>query len=129
MPVVYQKFIHRDDLHRNRGVLYLFGDNVQRRGMGGQAAEMRGEPNAIGVRTKRAPFIGPGAFFTDEEFDKTKEMIWNDLEPAFAHVKKGGIVVIPSEGLGTDRAQLQDRAPITFAFLVSLLASLEKSTP
>lgn len=52
MIVLHQKFIFREDLQANPDVYYLFGDNVERRGLGGQAKEMRGEPNAIGVATK-----------------------------------------------------------------------------
>jgi hypothetical protein len=40
-------------------------DSVQRHGLAGQAKEMRGEPNAIGVATKRAPSTNPKAFFDD----------------------------------------------------------------
>jgi redox-sensitive bicupin YhaK (pirin superfamily) len=29
--------------------LFVFGDNLRRTGFGGQAAEMRGEPNAVGI--------------------------------------------------------------------------------
>ncbi len=40
-------------------------DSVQRHGLAGQAKEMRGEPNAIGVATKWAPSTNPKAFFDD----------------------------------------------------------------
>ena len=53
--IIYQKFIYRSDLKANPSVLYLFGDNLQRVGLGGQAKEMRGEPNAVGIATKKAP--------------------------------------------------------------------------
>lgn len=126
MPVLYQKMIYRTDLHRNRNVLYLFGDNLTRRGLGGQAEEMRGEPNAIGVVTKAAAFKGPGAFFHDDDFQTVTALIWKDLQPAFAHAKTGGLVVIPSDGLGTNRAELAERAPAIFEFLNECLESLAK---
>ena len=55
MPVIYQKRICRDDLRRNPNAVYIFGDNEARTGLGGQAREMRGEPNAMGIATKRSP--------------------------------------------------------------------------
>lgn len=40
------KIITRDKIKENLEVLYLFGDNIIRKGLGGQAKEMRGEDNA-----------------------------------------------------------------------------------
>ena len=67
MPLVHQKLILNADLRANPDVLYLFGDNVLRVGFGGQAKEIRGEPNAVGVRTKHRPNMHPDAFFRAEE--------------------------------------------------------------
>jgi hypothetical protein len=55
MTLIFQEWITRKDLRENPDKRYVFGDNVERRGYGGQAKEMRGEPNAIGVVTKWAP--------------------------------------------------------------------------
>ena len=65
MPVVKQKWITRDDLKRNPEHLFAFGDNMARRGLGGQAKEMRGEPNAVGVPTKWEPTMYPSGFFSE----------------------------------------------------------------
>jgi hypothetical protein len=69
MPVLRQKWITRDDLRANPNVLYLFGDNERREGLGGQAKEMRGEPNAIGVRTKASPSKHETAFWDRQPGD------------------------------------------------------------
>jgi hypothetical protein len=42
MPILYQHRIYRMDLIANPNILYVFGDNTKRVGMGGQAGEMRG---------------------------------------------------------------------------------------
>lgn len=128
MPVVFQKFIYRADLKRNPDRLYLFGDNVMRRGFGGQAKEMRGEPNAIGVATKKAPHRGDDAYFTDDDYESNCRIISNDLEPAFQHLKSGGTVVIPESGLGTGLSMLPEKAPKTNEFLVRKLEELQKYT-
>lgn len=124
MPVIYQHRIYRTDLRRNPGVLYLFGDNVLRVGYGGQAAEMRDEPNAVGVATKRAPGMGPNDFFHDDEYLENIEIIHGDLTRARDHLIGGGIVVIPSDGLGTGLSELPKRAPSTNRYLVARLDEL-----
>jgi hypothetical protein len=106
------------------GYVFLFGDNLQRRGRGGQALHMRGEPNAIGIPTKRAPSMHESAFFSDDDFDANCAAI----DAAFALIPADAtVVVIPSAGLGTGRAQLQQRAPRTWAHLQICLRRLEES--
>ena len=61
--ITFQERITRADLRANPDTLYVFGDNMRRRGMGGQAAEMRGEPNAVGIPTKWRPSRTEWDFF------------------------------------------------------------------
>ncbi|UOQ75410.1 hypothetical protein MUN84_11830 [Hymenobacter sp. 5516J-16] len=122
--ILKQKRIYRTDLQAHPDVLYLFGDNEERRGLGGQAIEMRGEPNAIGVRTKRRPRLKDADFWTDETLAANCRMIDEDLVPVRQHLATGGTVVLPEDGLGTGLAQLQQRAPQTFAYLTQALESL-----
>ena len=124
MPIIRQHRIIRDDLRVNRHVLYLFGDNCERKGHGGQAAAMRGEPNAVGVRTKYGPTMYAGAFFRDSRHEAQCRMIDEDLERVRGHLFLGGIAVVPADGLGTGRAQLEQHAPATFAYLELRLAAL-----
>jgi len=117
--------ISREYVRANRDLLFLFGDNLERRGYGGQAVDMRGEPNAIGIPTKKSPNYSASAFFSDEEFEQNTAVI--DL--AFARLQRAGTdtihaIVIPSDGLGTGRAQLDKRAPLTFAYVQKRLAEL-----
>lgn len=124
MPIMYQKMIYRIDLHQNKSVLYLFGDNERRSGLGGQAAEMRGEPNSVGVRTKHAPSRDEASFWTDKTFDANCAKIEEDLGRVKAHLRRGGIVVIPTDGIGTNRAEMEKRCPKTFHVLQQSLGSL-----
>lgn len=125
MPVIYQKMIHREDLKRNPSVLFCFGDNDVRTGLGGQAAEMRGEPNAVGVRTKRMPGKDNASYWNDKDFDQNCAKIEQDLARVKSHLRRGGIVVVPSDGIGTGFAQMEKRCPKTFFMLQQSLASLE----
>lgn len=128
MTIIYQKIIKRQDLRNNPRVLYLFGDNNKRCGMGGQAKEMRGEPNAIGVRTKLLPSNHPASFFSDEtsKVAMQNEWITSDLAQVITHLRSGGIVVIPSDGLGSGLARLKEKAKPTWEFLNTALAKLEE---
>jgi len=124
MPIITQHRYYRSDAQRNRGVLYVFGDNVAREGYGGQAKEMRDEPNAVGVRTKVAPTMRPNDFFSDSYYDDAVAMIEDDLRRVVDHLEKGGIVVLPADGLGTGLSELPTRAPRIHAYLEARLQKL-----
>lgn len=120
-----RQIITREYVRANRDKVFLFGDNLERRGFGGQAAAMRGEPNAVGIPTKKSPSYKDDAFFSDDELERNKAAI----DAAFAKVTRAvtetnRVIVIPSDGLGTGRAQLDKRAPRTFAYLQKRLAEL-----
>ncbi len=70
--VVTMKWITRSFVRDHHDRIFLFGDNLTRQGYGGQAAAMRGEPNAVGIPTKKLPSDREAAFFSDEEFEKIK---------------------------------------------------------
>ena len=119
--------ISRAYVRANRDKLFLFGDNLERRGFGGQAAAMRGEPNAVGIPTKKKPSYAGDAFFSDEEFELNAVAI----DEAFAEVTSAltettRAIVMPEAGLGTGRAELAKRAPRTFAHLEARLKLLER---
>ena len=124
--IIFQKFIYREDLKTNQGVMYLFGDNDMRVGKGGQAKEMRGEPNAIGIRVKKAPKT-TNAYYTDEEYQSNIEKINEDLKSVEERLKSGGNVVVPTDGMGTGLARLEEFAPKTLRYLQNrLLEFMEK---
>jgi hypothetical protein len=124
--VTKQKMIFRKDLQDNPSVLYLFGDNSKRVGLGGQAGQMRGEPNAIGVATKREPTSWDYAFFYDTDLIEFSKSVDEDLLPVFSHLNHGGSIVIPSDGLGTGLSELPTRAPQCYEYLTKQLNLLEK---
>src|SRR4051812_43078883 len=95
------QYITRAVVRANRETLYVFGDNMQRRGLGGQAKAMRGEPNAIGVPVKWAPKRTEDAYFTDDDFAKVHEAIRAAFTDIRAWLDSGRDVVIPAEGLGS----------------------------
>lgn len=124
MLVVKQKFIFREDLKNNPDVLYIFGDNTERVGYGGQAKEMRGEPNAFGIVTKNLPDYGYRECYLDE----TEELHWDIVRQDFRNLKlelsKYKAVVIPSDGIGTGLAELKHYAPLIFKYICDNLNEL-----
>lgn len=145
MIVIKQKWIKREDLQANPNIIYLFGDNLLRTGLGGQAKEMRGEPNAWGIVTKKTPDNTDYAFLTDDEYELNISIINRDLAglrefiqtkrvsalPEY-HVGFGGkdwftnsILIIPTDGLGTGLAQLPTKAPKTYQYLCEKLEQLK----
>lgn len=125
MPIIRQKFIRRADLRANPQRLYVFGDNAVRKGTAGQAGEMRGEPNAIGVVTKWRPSMDIDAFFRDIDFDSVTARMAADLQPIQDALAAGKTVVIPADGLGTGLAQLPQRAPRIYAWLTAAIREME----
>jgi hypothetical protein len=122
MPVLFQKVIMRQDARRNSKVLYVFGDNVVHKGFYGQARELRNEPNAVGIRTKYTP----QQYFAEapaETIAQTR-MIDQDMKRLFEHVKHGGIVVWPTDGIGTGAARMHIQAPTTFEHLEAKFEAL-----
>ena len=126
--IIYQTRVDRLDLQNNPGVMYLFGDNDQRKGLGGQAAEMRGEPNAVGVRTKKTPSMGSEAFYDDNEWDQNTSKIIADLMPVVEHLQNGGVVIIPVDGIGTGLSMMQSVCPKTFEYLQKAIKALTDFT-
>ena len=107
--IEYQKTFSVADCKNNPDKLYVFGDNLKRSGKGGQAV-IRGLPNTVGIATKRYPSMDEGAFFTA---GTTSRIVVEDIANVFRRFAEGSYkkLVLPSHGIGTGLAQLQERAP------------------
>lgn len=105
----------RSDLQLNPSVLFVFGDNMATIGYGGQAREARGEPNAVGIPTLWAP----RKFFCDADLEN--EDVVSAIVSAFhmirEHLKNGGIVILPADGVGTGLADLPRKSPKIHDFI------------
>lgn len=113
MPLIFQSRIYRADLRANPNVIYVYGDNEERWGLGGQAKEMRGEPNALGVATLKAP----GVFWTDANANHQNAIIDTDMRPVFRALRDGRTVAFPLDGVGSGLADLERRSPLTWRHL------------
>ena len=96
----------------------MFGDNFERKGLGGQAGQARGEPNAVGIATKRRPSRDEDAYLTDADYDEWEAFNAFDYARLEGHLRQGGIVVWPA-GIGLGRAGLPGRAGKIYTQLIS----------
>ena len=121
--IVYRtdKVITRDKIKENPDVLYLFGDNLLRKGLGGQAKEMRGEPNTLGIVSKKYPSNDISSFYTDEDFYPWLEVFSSDIRSLAEKINSGQYkaLVIPPIGVGL--ADLQNKAPRIYKYLKTTL--------
>lgn len=122
----YEKHISRQMLQNNPSTLYVFGDNMAGHGFGGQAKEMRGEPNAVGIPTKNYPGVKKHDYFSDDDYAVATAKIATVFRRLFAHVTSGGQVVWPFDGIGTGLADLQNKSPKIWAFIEENKNLLEK---
>lgn len=130
--VIRQKLIRRADVRANfRTTFYMFGDNILRTGLGGQAGEMRGEANVIGIPTKWKPARTEDSYFVDADLDYigVELSIKSGFRTAQEALSRGFNVVIPLDGLGTGLADLPNRAPRIFAFIETMIKELEHDYP
>lgn len=112
-----------DQCRKNPDSLFIFGDNLERIGMGGQAI-IREQPNAIGIATKKSI----SEVFTDEEYENNCKLIDEDIARVINYYNTQGFskIVFPFQGLGTGLASLQLSAPKTLCYLtVKLLDTFQ----
>lgn len=133
MLVIRQHRIFRKDIQANRHILYIFGDNLDREGMGGQAKEMRGEPNSFGIATKRSiTHSFPDDFFFDSdkdvipiletEFDRLHSHIVEMMRKDETEYK---VIVIPMDGIGTGLSRMPELAPNALKYIEEQFKKLE----
>lgn len=114
---MHRGIITRRMLRERSHDVWLFGDNLTAKGYGGMAKEMRGEPNTVGVPTKKTPTMQSNAFFADDDFiNATMKM---NLAINYAEQlanQLGGRVIVPV-GIGQGLARLPEHAPKIWAWL------------
>jgi len=115
--IIFKEFITRNYIKLNTSKYFVFGDNDMRIGFGGQAKEIRGEPNSIGIRVKKGPGIEPSCYYYDSEYEDNIKKIEEDFQVVEKLLKQGRTVVFPSAGIGTGLGKLKDNAPKTLKYI------------
>ena len=121
MKVEIKEWYTVKDVKANPNKLYVFGDNLERKGLGGQAI-IRKEPNSYGIATKLKPYSSEDSYMRDIELHKEDiEFDISNLEQLIKANKQYEYLVFPKDGLGTGLAKLDEKAPRLFLHLNSLL--------
>lgn len=77
----YKNIVTKDYLRDNPDIIFVYGDNVIRRGTGGGAA-LRNHPQTYGFITKKYPDYRDTSYYTPEEYteiynQEIKTLIWH----------------------------------------------------
>lgn len=126
MPLKFAPWYTREDLRMHPHSLFVFGDNLLSRGYKGQAAACRGEPNAVGIPTKRYPSNHEGSFLCDDDLPDLLPVYEEKFLYLGEHIKKGEEVIWPADGIGTGLAQLKQKAPAISKLLDDFLDNLRR---
>ncbi len=127
--IILQEKIMREDLRKHPDRVYLYADNLMMDGYGSQAAEMRGEPNAIALPAMRTPYDDVDAYLSDKDYASNVAHI----DQAFAQIPKDRSVVIPvtkdkdgrlTPSIGLGLAYMRDKAYVTYCYLQTKFAEL-----
>lgn len=62
---IQEEYFSIEQCLHNPDKIYVFGDNLIKKGLGGQA-QIRNCPNAFGISTKRFPSMSLDSFFSDK---------------------------------------------------------------
>lgn len=120
--------ITETEILNNPTILYIFGDNLLRKGYGGQARVCRGKSNTFGIRVKKEPNDNPNSFFTDREFFKLSDYIKEDIVQILKlSIEYKKIFILSNIGEG--RARLLEKAPKLYDLLKQLLDGLINISP
>ena len=103
-----QDRIEVTDCKANPSTIYVFGDNLIKKGKAGQAI-IRDESNAFGIPTKRLPSMSKQAFFSDK-IDEIKA-VQVRLDKLSELGKQGVKIVLPSNKIGSGLAKLWEKSP------------------
>jgi len=109
--------ITREFIQRNHHILFVFGDNDIRKGFGGMAKDFRGEPNSLGVRTKKFPGLDKSHFYTDDEYSINTRKILADINDIINKSINYQYIYFPKQ-IGLGKAHMKTYCPMTYDYLM-----------
>lgn len=121
---LYDKWYVRDEIANIPDDIFIFGDNVDRKGSGPKSGQaiIRGLPNAWGIATKWHPTMYDDAFFSDDQ--ECWKHVFLDFERVFTFLNSGTNVWYPAAGIGEGRAKLPEKAPKLYEAINILVGSM-----
>lgn len=93
-------YITRDYLRSNPNHMFVFGDNLLRKGKDGASA-LRGEPNTYSFVTKKAPNNRDESFYRPDEY---RAVFLKELQKLEMAIRQGGNILWLISALGSGLA-------------------------
>ena len=111
----------------SRNTVYVFGDNLERRGLGGQARVARKAKflrynKTFGIPTKRSPGRAKSDYFSDRE-DEIKAV--KESFDGIRKLKKKGRKIVFFPGIGDGLAKLRIFSPLIHSMIQDFIAENE----
>lgn len=103
----------RGQILADPNTLYVFGDNLARVGLGGQAGEARGCKNTVGIPT----LVSPAEPASKKSLFRLKWAVRFAFLKLHLHLINGGDIVWPADGVGTGIANLSHNSPELHHFI------------
>jgi len=118
--ILQEEYYSVKQCKENPNNLYVFGDNSERWGKGGQA-QIRDEKNTFGIATKWKPTMDPDAFLSDGE--SSFNLVREDILKLLSLYQLGTYenIIFPKDGFGTGLAMLSDVAPRIYEFMNEII--------
>ena len=109
-------------LSANPKKIYVFGDNIIRSGLGGQAI-IRDCFNAIGLVTKRLPDTNPESYFADtiSDYKILTGDLFNLSKLLNSPEYQDWTLVFPKDGIGTGLSKMPQKSPFLFDVMSNYL--------
>lgn len=122
---VYEGFWTREEVARDVGSVYVFGDNCKD-SLGTfvpttTQACIRFLPNTIGLSTKKDRYRTSQSYFNDGDLDLFSVLVESTIELIKVNLLFDKTIVFPSDGLGTGKAMLKEKAPKCWEYLCKRL--------
>jgi hypothetical protein len=109
-------------MRENPDWIFVFGDNLIEKGLGGLAKICRPEPNSFGIATKRYPARTHDSYFYESDFEEIWPIINKKLFIIEEMLKQGKIIVFPKKGIGNNLAKLDITYPLMYKYIHSKIS-------
>ncbi|KKL08285.1 hypothetical protein LCGC14_2577390 [marine sediment metagenome] len=114
-------WITKEMIEESTHIIFIFGDNLLQRGLGGQAKVCRPFVNkgkALGIPTKRKPTMYADAFFSDRD-DEIRAVRW--AIRTIISKYDGGYTIIFMPNIGRGYAKLPEKSPRIYKLISNFI--------
>jgi len=122
---IHQGFWTRDQVARDTESVYVFGDNfadfLSMYVPSSTQAVIRGLPNSRYIITKKDRYWNPQSFFTDKDLELFSQYLELTIGILHFDLLVGKTICFPSDGIGTGKAMLKEKAPLCWEYLCKRL--------